>query len=209
MSEPTSGSSQPPDPDQGQGQNPDEDQIQDQTSGSVFNDPTEPVWASPTAPIPAPQTPLGTPTHGQQPPANPPLAPPSSPPLSNPYAQQPPAQPYGQHADQYAQPWPGQQYPAYGQQSYTTGPPTPTNTSALVLTILSALSLCNFLTVASLVLGILALTKSSTDPQGSRRLTRIGWIVFAVVWVLVIMGVIGAILLGVLSSSTSSSNSSF
>jgi hypothetical protein len=210
MSEPTSGSSQPPDPDQGQGQNPSQDEIQDQTSESVFNDATGPVWADPTTPIPAPSAPMGE-THprGQQPAANPQATPPSPPPMGNPYALQPPARPYGQRADQYGHPWPGQQDPAYGQQFYATGAPTEANTSALVLTILSALSLCNFLTVGSLILGIVALTKNSTDPQGSRRLTQIGWIVFAVVWGLVIVGVVGAIALGIVSNGMSTPNSSF
>jgi hypothetical protein len=210
MSEPTSGSNQPPDPDQGQGQNPDQDQTQDQTSGPVFNDPTEPVWANPTAPLPAPPAPAGAAhPHGQQAAANPQATPPPPPPMSNPYALQPPAHAYGQQADQYGQPWPGQQYPAYGQQSYGIGPPVEANTSAIVLTILSALSLCNFLTVGSLVLGIVALTKNSTDPEGSRRLAKIGWIVFAVVWALVIVGIIGSIVLGIVSNGTSTSNSSF
>jgi hypothetical protein len=74
-----------------------------------------------------------------------------------------------------------------GQNPYGTGVPSQTNTSAVVLTVLSALSLCNFLTLGSLALGIIALAKSSTDPEGSRRLTRIGWIVFAAVWVLAIV----------------------
>ena len=121
--------------------------------------------------------------------------------MSNPYAQQPPASPwvpsqsdpYGQPAGQYGQPAGqyGQQYPAYGQAPYATGaPPAPTNTSAIILTILSVLSLGNFLTVGSLVIGIIALSKNSTDPEGSRRLTKIGWVVFAVVWALVIVVVI-------------------
>jgi|SRR5450631_514608 len=214
MSEPTSGSDQPPDPDQGQGQHPDQDQTQDQSTGSVFNDPTGPVWASPTAPMPAAPAPPGAAhPHGQQPTSSPqatsPQATPPPPPMGNAYAHQPPPAPYGQQADQYGQPWPGQQYPAYGRQSYATGLPAEANTSAIVLTILSALSLCNFLTVGALVLGIVALTKNSTDPVGSRRLTKIGWIVFAVVWALVIVGFVGAIAVGILSNGTSNFNSSY
>jgi hypothetical protein len=182
MSEPTSGDNQP-------------------------DDPTAPLWADPTAPIPAPPVPPGAaPPQDQEPPAHAQGGPQAPPRMGNPYAQQPPAQPYAQQPP--AQPY-GQQYPAYGQQSYPTGPPTEANASATVLTILSALSLCNFLTVASLVLGIVALTKNSTDPEGSRRLTKIGWIVFAAAWALVIVGLVGAVALGILSSSTSPPNSSF
>jgi hypothetical protein len=99
--------------------------------------------------------------------------------------QPPPAQPYAQPAGQHGQP-----YPASGQESYETSAPTESNVSAIVLTILSVLSLCNLLTLGSLALGIIALAKRSTDPESSRRLTRIGWIVFAVVWALVIVGIV-------------------
>jgi hypothetical protein len=85
--------------------------------------------------------------------------------------------------------------PDQGRQPRATGAPTEANVSAIVLTILSALSLCNLLTLGSLALGIIALTKSSTDPEGSRRLTRIGWIVFAVVWALVILSIVALIVL--------------
>ena len=96
-----------------------------------------------------------------------------------------PAQPYAQPAGQHAQP-----SPAYGPQSYETGAPTESNVSAIVLTVVSVLSLCNLLTLGSLALGIIALAKRSTDPEGSRRLTRIGWIVFAVVWALLIVSIV-------------------
>ena len=112
--------------------------------------------------------------------------------------QQPPAQPspwVPQPTDPYGQPYPahGQPYPAYSQQPSATGAPTEPNVSAIVLTIFSALSLCNLLTLGSLVLGIIALAKSSTDPEGSRRLTRIGWIVFVVVWAVVIAGIVALV----------------
>jgi hypothetical protein len=210
----------------------DEVQDQDQRSEPVFNDPTAPVWADPTTPMPAeppvperpvPPTPPGAaqPQSGQPAPGSPygqqPSSPPSYPPVSNPYAQQPPVQPYDQPYDQpqqpygaqqpYGQPQPGQQYGAYGQQQYGTGQPTQTNGSAIALTIVSVLSLCNFLTIASLILGIIALTRTSTDPESSRRLTKIGWIVFAVSWGLVILGVVGSIIVGLATSGSSGSPS--
>jgi hypothetical protein len=206
MSEPTGRDHQKPDPDQ------------DQESGSAFSDPTAPFWADPTTPVPTtradeppsapvqdsppapperpfpPAPPGAAYPYGQQPPA-PQGSPPAAPPMSNPYAQQPPVQQYGQQAPAYGQQPPvqhyGQQAPAYGQQPFGTGAPTESNVSAIVLTILSALSLCNLLAIGSLVLGIIALTKTSTDPEGSRRLTKIGWIVFAVVWAVTILGFVG------------------
>ncbi|MEP7369829.1 MAG: hypothetical protein ABI662_09255, partial [Dermatophilaceae bacterium] len=58
----------------------------------------------------------------------------------------------------------------------------------------------------SLVLGIMALSKNSTDPEGSRRLTKIGWIVFASVWALAIVFVVGIGLLGAFSNFNETSN---
>ena len=225
------------------------DQDPEQTSGSVFDDPTAPFWDDPTfssptprvddapsvldqdappeppAPPAPPAPPGGAYPFGQQP-TTPQGSTPAAPPMGNPYAQQPPVQQYGQPSSQYGQPQPtqphppygqqpsqpqppyGQQpsppYPAYGQQApaqqygqpnpgygtqtYGTGATGGMNGSAIALTILSFFTLCNPLTLASLVFGIIALTKSSTDPEGSRQMTKIGWIIFAVVWVLAILG---------------------
>jgi|GEM_PF-6597492 len=96
---------------------------------------------------------------------------------------------------------PAQPYPAYGVQSYEAGAPSESNVSAVVLTILSVLSLCNFLTLGSLALGIIALAKRSTDPAESRRLTRIGWIVFAVVWALLIVSIVAVTIFARVRSS--------
>src|SRR6185436_11240256 len=125
--------------------------------------------------------------YGQQPPVQqygqqPPVQPYGQQPPVQPYGQQPPVQPYGQQP-------PVQQYPGYGQQSYATGAPREANGSAIALTILSVASLlfCNFFALVSIVVGIMALTKNSTDPEGSRRLTKTGWITFAVAWVVAIV----------------------
>jgi hypothetical protein len=222
MSEPANGGKQQPDPDPQRNPEGDpnevKDQVQDETPDSVFNDPTEPVWADPTAPIPAPPTPPGAANpQSDRPPASPQGTPPAPPPLRNPYAQQPPAQPYGQPpaqpygqppaqpygqppaqpygqppAQPYGQPQPGPQYSAYSQQPYATGQHIEANGSAIVLTVLSGVSLvfCNILAIASLVLGIVALTRNTTDHEGSRRLTKIGWIVLAAAWAVAILGVI-------------------
>ena len=136
--------------------------------------------------------------------------------MSNPYAQQPPASPwvpsqpdpYGRPAGQYGQAQPGQPYTAYGQQPYGVAAPAATNTSAIVLTILSGVSIVfgNILAVGSLVLGIMALTSNSTDPVGSRKKTKTGWIIFAVVWaVAFVVLVIAVISLVAFSSNMPSS----
>jgi hypothetical protein len=240
MSEPTSGGNQvsdaegQPESNQGVGES------EQPASGSVFSDPTAPVWADPTAPLPAstapegpsvspqdsPSTPPVTappvppgapyPPFGQQPAADPQPPPPPAPPMTNPYAQQPPTDPYGQSqhgqpAGQYGQPQYGQQYPAYGQSPYATGATAPSNTSAIILTIVSGVSMLSsaFLVgIPSLIFGIMALTSNTTDPLGSRKKSRTGWIIFAVnagvVALLVILAVIAFVILG---TSTSNVNS--
>lgn len=175
-----------------------------QASGSDFNDPTAPVWADPTTPLPAPPA-QPTPAPPAQPTS--PAPPTATTPPSNPYAQQPPAQPYDQSAAQHSQPQQpgyGQQYPASAQQSYATGA-TESNSSAIVLTVVSGitmLSTCFIIGIPSLVFGIMALTSNSTDPAGSRKKAKTGWIIFAVnVVVVVALGVILAIALFAMSSS--------
>ena len=215
MSEPTNGGRQQPDPDPKKNRDKVQDEASDQTPEPVFSDPTAPVWADPTAPMPAPPTPPGAAgPQNDEPPAGPfapqPPTPPVAPPLSNPYAQQPPVQPYGQPpaqpyglppygqppAQPYGQAQSAQQYPVYSQQPYAVAPHTEANGSAIVLTILSGVSLvfCNLLAIASLIFGILALTKNSTDHGGSRRYTKIGWIVFAVCWAIAVLGLIAYII---------------
>ena len=182
MSEPTNGGRQQPDPDPDTNPEGDPDEVQDQvqdqdqSADSVSHDPTVPLWADPTAPISEPPTPPGPAyPHSDRPMASPQVTSPTPPPPSNPYAQQQAGPPY----------------PAYGQQAYGTGQ-AEANGSAIVLTVLSGVSLlfCNILAIASLVLGIVALTRNTTDHEGSRRLTKVGWIVFAAVWAVAILGVI-------------------
>jgi len=231
MSEPTGGN-QRPDPEQVHDPNQDRDEVQDQsdqTSGSVFNDPTAPVWADPTRPMPTPPPlPPPPPVAPQRQDETPAAPPPPAMPASNPYAQQPPAeheqygqqynQQYGQPAGQYGQPQPGpygqpqpgQQYPAYGQQTYATGQPSETNASAIVLTILSGiimLSTCFVIGIPSLIFGIMALTSNTTDPVGSRKKTKTGWILFAVnVGVVVVLAGVALALLVTYSDNTSTTS---
>jgi len=204
MSEPTSGGTQRPDPDRDKSPGQEQNEIQDAPPDTVFSDPTAPVWADPTAPIPALPTPPSASRHEDEQPA---ASPRSTPPPSNPYAQQPPqphgelppppppppfgqqppSQPYGQQ--------PGAQYPAYGQQTYATGPQTETNGSAIALTILSGvfmLSTCFVVGIPSLIFGIMALTSNNTDPAGSRKKTKTGWIIFGVNFgIVVLLAIVG------------------
>ena len=123
--------------------------------------------------------------------------------MSNPYAQQPPASPWmPSQPDPYGQPQPGQPYPAYGQDypahgqsPYASGPAL-SNTSAIILTIVSGLTTVTtcVIGIPSLIFGIMALTSNSSDPVGSRKKSRIGWIIFAVnVGVVLLVAIIAAI----------------
>lgn len=98
-----------------------------------------------------------------------------------------------------AQPGPGMPPP------YPYAPPTPPNTSAIVLVIISSLALvtgyCCYIGIPGLVLGILGITKQSSDPEGAARLTKIGWITVAVLTALTVVAVGLVILLAVPSES--------
>ena len=153
--------------------------------------------------------------------------------MSNPYAQQPPTDPFAQPAGtygqpswsppppdpygqpvgqgQYAQPPYGGQYQAYGRSPYATG--APSNTSAIILTIVSGVSMLStlfFVGIPSLVFGILALTSNSTDPVGSRKKSRTGWIIYAVnAAVAVLVAIIAVIALVISATNTSNFDSGF
>ncbi|QIM21821.1 hypothetical protein G7075_12940 [Phycicoccus sp. HDW14] len=64
---------------------------------------------------------------------------------------------------------------------------------------------CSLLTVPALVLGIVGLTKQDNDPEGSRRMTRFGWIAFSVGIGLTVLGFILLIAYGVATGDTSTS----
>jgi hypothetical protein len=209
---------------------------EDPTLAAPAADATESIPQStpPTQSLPQWQPPYPA-THGDTPPPPPPVAYPYAgaeptpihpPQQAAPPYNQPPAQPYGQqpaesgHAPAaYGQPAHGQ--PAYGPPppsalpQYSVpgvayGPPPQTNASALVLTIISGILTvsCYFTLVGipSLIIGIIALTKQNTDIEGSRRLSRIGWITFAIVGVLYVLMIAGFITAAVLSDSGSSSD---
>lgn len=89
--------------------------------------------------------------------------------------------------------------------AYPMGAPTPTNTSAIVLIVLSSLTIftgyCCYIGIPGLVLGILGVTKQATDPEGAAKLTKIGWISFGALIGLTLLAVAGVILFAVLAES--------
>ena len=153
-------------------------------TGGGFEDPTAPTWSTPdaTQPLPTPELPVAPPS---------PYAPPQ--PYDTPAAPAPYGQPpYGQAT--YGQAPYGQApfgQPPYAMPPAPYGAPPQKNTSAIVLTVISAVSLiscCNVLAIVPLVLGIVGLNRAGTDPQGAARSTKAGWITFAVTSALVVIG---------------------
>ena len=83
--------------------------------------------------------------------------------------------------------------PGYDQQGCYAQESGGTNNSAIVLTVVSALSCLLFVLPAGLpglVLGILALSKQRTDLRRSHRISKIGWIVWSSITVISIIGLI-------------------
>ena len=182
---------------------------------------TQPIPAaeSPTAP---PAEPFGSAPFGQNPYAATPYPqqPAPSPYGQSPYGQPDPAQgaygqpgydqtgygqaPYGQLGPTQT-PYGQQPYgsTAYGQQPYSLPPapygPPPQNGNALALTIVSAIGtvLCCLFCLPSLVLGIVALSKQSTDPQGSAKMARWGWYALAGAALLAVLCIVAFFAFGV------------
>ena len=184
---------------------------------------SEEQYVDPTAPPPYPQEygappppppPPGAGTFGTPPPPPPPAAPYVTPGHEGPPAADESASPYG-GTPYGASPYGGAPYgtaPAYGSPASPYGTPPPayyqsaapqSNTSALVLTIVSAigtLSCC--LPLPALILGIMALTKQTTEPEQSAKLARYGWITFAVMVGLAVIAFIAFMGFAITSSST-------
>jgi hypothetical protein len=170
--------------------------MSEQTPGPAPDDdaPTQPVppYGAPPSPQqpqqPPYQTPYGQPAYGQ---------PPYQPPQQPPYGSQP------QYGYGYPQP-PGYATPAYG--GYSQPTPTPGSTIALVV-VSGICTLGCLFGIPSLVLGIIALTKVNTNIAETRRLTRIGWIVFGVVAALAVLAII--VIIAIAASTSSSSDYTF
>lgn len=132
---------------------------------------------------PPPYVPPAPTADGPAEPPNPYAA--NPPPPSNPYAS---GNPYGSSS---APGLPPVGLPPYG---YQQVPERQTNVSAIVLLILSGLMFCCVVQIPATILAIVALTKQNADPQGSRRLTKYGWIAFGVgiVLAVVVVAIIAA-----------------
>jgi len=151
-----------------------------------------PPWSSAPPPPSSPPPAYGPPptygseaaAYGAQPPYGQPPTYGQAPAYGSPaqtYGDQPPygqPPPYGYAPSPYAAPGP------YGQAP-------PRNGSALALTIVSAVTTlaCCLFTAPALIFGIVALTRQSTDPEGSSRMARYGWIAFGVAIVLSLIAV--------------------
>ncbi|CCH78013.1 conserved hypothetical protein [Nostocoides japonicum T1-X7] len=150
---------------------------------------------------PPPHDPYGSPAPRSTPP-----------PEQNPYG----SSPYGSGTSPYAA---GSNPYATGGSPYPAGPPgapgalpgyavpgSRSNTSAIVLLVLSAVLtvMCCLTQIPAAILGIVALSKKDSDPEGSARLTRIGWIAFAIGLVVGIIAAGVLITLGVWADNQSS-----
>ncbi|WP_270886755.1 hypothetical protein [Pedococcus sp. 5OH_020] len=196
------------------------------TAGAGWPEPgtaeRHPTWSAPQnpygsvppgstgAPPPPPQNPYGSVPPGSTgppppPPQNPYAAPPPAPGSVSPYGTEyPPQGPQGS----YGYGAPGAQAP-YGALPYGQSQVRGNNGSAIALTVVSGALLlisCGgaFLAaVPGLVLGILGMTKYSTDPVGAVRMTRIGWIVFGAGLLVSLMALVGILALGFSSNGSS------
>jgi hypothetical protein len=174
-----------------------------------YGPPPPPPQDQPTAPAYPPPAP-GSPAYGQGGQRPNPYAPP------NPYGQ---PSPYGQAQSPYAggpppPAQPGQQRPQGQGQPYGYGQPGPyaqqqpyarpgkVNVSAVVLLIVSGLSVFASClpAIAAVVFAIMALVKQDDSPSESAKFARWGWIAYAAG---VVLYVIGAIALIALFSTTS------
>jgi hypothetical protein len=185
------------------------DSTDPRSTGDEPTDPTAPPWtppepAPPTQPIPT-EPPVAQPSPYAPPAPDPYPAAPPDPYGQAPYGQMPYAQnPYGEtpNLPQQADPAPYGQ--AYSQSPYAPSPygspfaepPRPgASGSSLALTIVSAVAtvLCCLFCLPSLILGIVALSRQSTDPASSARLTRYGWIGLGIALALSLLAIAGFI----------------
>lgn len=135
---------------------------------------------------------------------------------TTPYPVQPPSQQAPPQQAQPQQPYPQPPSPyspypqgPYGQSPVAPGyyrPPTPPNTSAIVLTVISGLLVitvyCCPIGAIPLVMGILGMAQQASDPEGARRNTMIGWIVLIGLTILALVALVAIIVIAVRSEST-------
>lgn len=139
------------------------------------------------------------PTRPDRPAYGPPAG--GQPPMGPPPGQIPPPG-YGPAPGYGQAPGPGQPHVP---PPYIYPPPRPLNTSTIVLTVVSGFltfsGLCCYVSLISLVFGILGLTKNATDPEAADRMTKYGWISLAIITVLAVLGWVGLIALSIWAES--------
>jgi len=76
------------------------------------------------------------------------------------------------------------------------------------LTIVSALSTVTtcVIGIPSLIFGIMALSSNNTDPVGSRKKAKIGWIIYAINLGLIVLAVVAIVAIVIANSDGGSSN---
>ena len=173
--------------------------------------PTPPPAMPPAPPSQGTAYPYGQqPGQGQSPYAAPQPGQPSPYPPQPGQAPYPPQQAYGQQQPYGQQPyWAQHGQPAPGTPGYYQNPAaSPSNTSGIVLVIISALATLStcVIGIPSLVLGIMALNANATDPVGSRRKSRTGWIVFGINVAVVVLLVAVFITIAVVAGNNNSNS---
>lgn len=104
----------------------------------------------------------------------------------------PPGPPAAYGGPGYGPPAPGQPGPGYPPSPYGRPQGGTTNTSAIVLLVVSGLStlIGCFLAIPALILGIMAVVKQGESPADSAKFTRWGWIAWGVAAALAVVGII-------------------
>ncbi len=171
---------------------------------------TTPDYGTPP-PVPAPDygTPPGPPAYSAPPP--PPAPDYGTPPAPPAYSAPPPPPAYGTPAPSYGTPAPA---PSYGAApvAYDVKPPLSpeaqkARSNSIIWTIVNGVSLLfctNLLGIIGLVLGIMGITRASTDAEGARKFAKNSMIAFIVTFGLVVLFWIGIFALGLGSSLTGS-----
>lgn len=169
--------------------------------GSEVPPPSEPTPSSPSydAPYQAPRSDSNPYAGSSAQPTNPYAAAP--PPAGDPYAAPQPAyDPYAATGAPAAQGgYPAYQAPGQWQAPPAAyGAPPQQNTSGLVLTIIAGITTvtCCLPGIVPLIFGILSLTKNATDPEGSRKMAKWGWISFGIGVALAVIAFVAFIALG-------------
>jgi len=116
----------------------------------------------------------------------------------------PPGPPAAYGGPGYGPPAPGQPGPGYAPSPYGRPQGGTTNTSAIVLLVVSGLStlIGCFFAIPALILGIMAVVKQGESPADSAKFTRWGWIAYAVAVAFVVIG--GIIAIAIFASTNTS-----